>query len=191
MKLTRVSTFATMPASWLMAIVSCAMLSEAGCENSSGRYWFHYSDKAFSGSKETCYELYSGNSSRGYKVAPIYLKFSDGRVAKLSDLTEDTVREWIAQKSEVLRDRSVSRYTDLKGLAVTNYDVDGVSRFVFHDGKLVGCGINGSMTHGPFVGLQVGPGVDGEFISFPISREDLSRVFGEPERIVKSSAEAR
>lgn len=175
----------------LLMIASAAMFSPIGCDNSSGRYWAHYPDKSFSGSKEMFFELYTGNDHRQYKVADLYLKLNTGDKVKLADISQETAKQWVMQKSDVLRDSSVMNYTDFDGVKLTGYNVDGISILVFRDGKLVGCGINGKMSHGPFVDVQLSSSKEGEFLSFPISREDLIREFGKPDRIVQSSMEPK
>jgi len=57
---------------------------------------------------------------------------------------------------------------------------------VFHEGKLVRCAIDPGASESPFEHVEIGKSAGGEFLSFPIKRKDLVRVFGEPARIKES-----
>jgi hypothetical protein len=177
---------------YVVPLAFAVAAAAAGCwSSSSGRYWAHYTDKAFRGSQNEFDEVYTGNRNRNYKVAAIYLKLKDGTVHKLPDFPESKAREWVMQKPEVVRDTSLAEYTDINGKALASYNIDGLSIFVFHEGKLVGCGITGTMSESPLTGIQIGLTADGEFVPFPIRREDLERVFGKPDRVVQSSMTAQ
>lgn len=178
-------------ASFSLLVFLATFIVFGGCKPQ-GPYWAKYTDKSFAGGHDRFSEVYTGGRSLGYKIAPIYLRFPDGNSVKLSDLAEETVRNWVSKKEpEALRELSMGKYTDPGGVTLMSYDVDGNCKFTFHEGKLAGCVVTGLLTESPLAGVQVGPSADGEFLSFPISREDLVRVFGKPDKFVQGAPVGR
>jgi hypothetical protein len=146
-------------------------------------YVAEYRDKSFSAgrSSDSFYGCLTGGSQHEYRICELYLKLSDGAVLRLSELSEDTVRKWLPKENQ---DWHISEFTS-DGKPVTRYAVEGQygNRFTFHDGNPVGCVITYTTRESPLRNLQIGPKREGEFVSFPLSRKDLTRVFGKPDRI--------
>jgi hypothetical protein len=169
--------------------IAMSLLAFVGCRNDN-YYLLEYPTAQFRGGREKVYGFSSGGlkdkyRANDYTIIDMYLKLSDGSIIKLGDLSEEMVREWVAKKSEALRDKSVLELTDQKGMKANMYDIDGYNCLFFRDGKLVECHISGPLSVGPLSSVQIGRTADGEFLSFPISREDLLRTFGEPTEIRK------
>jgi hypothetical protein len=129
--------------------------------------------------------LYCGGGLQDYQVADIYIKLKDGSIQRLIEFPEAKAQKWVAELPTELRDFSVAEYTG-GGLAQKSYRVDGENSLAFHNGKLVTCIITERRpSTSPFFNVQVGASADGEFLSFPISHEDLVRVFGKPTNMRK------
>jgi len=76
----------------------------AGCWGSMSStetvYSAEYSDMSFSGDRQTYYDFGSGDEeSPEGKIAPVYFKQRDGKVFKLTDVSESMARDW-SVKSE-------------------------------------------------------------------------------------------
>ena len=170
----------------LLLLVVTAAGCWGGMSSTSVMYEAQYSDKRFTGDPTEYFSFGSGSETvPEAKIAPIYLRLKDGTVIKLAELSESTASDWFKPESEALRKFSITKYESSTGMELTSYKVDSSTRFVFYEGRLLKCIIDGMSSEGPFDGVQVGPAADGEFLSFPIKRKDLVRVFGEPELIRK------
>jgi hypothetical protein len=171
-------------ASVLSLVVPCVV----GCWNSGNVYFIaEYPSAQFHCSHDKCYSLYTGGHNNSYQIIDIHLRFEDGKTARLREITEDTARKWVASKSEPLQKASVREVTDRKGIKRTEYDLDGHHWLSFRDGKLVDCHIGGPLDRGPLKGVQIGTSADGEFLAFPVSREDLVRILGQPRDVRKAT----
>jgi hypothetical protein len=116
----------------------------------------------------------------------MFIRCSDGTVFKLSELKESTAKEWVLKMPNGSLESNVSEITDMNDKNATSYIVDSYNRFVFRDGQLVGCHFTGNVPFGQLSQAQIGVTTDGEFLAFPIQREDLFRLFGKPKEIRKS-----
>ncbi len=170
-------------------VVSLVMLSHAvmlgcGSRKISDGIWAEYNDKEFRGTAESFREIYLGGERCNDKIAPMWLKLKDGEVIELATLQEDRARSW---------DLDVRKGRDFPGSNSAIYRLQDATMyclgerlsgasFTFLKQRLVSCVIRDS-ADSPLAGVQIGPSSTGEFISLPISREDLIRVFGKPDVI--------
>ncbi len=168
----------------MFAMLSYALILGCGSRKISYGMWAEYNDKSFRGTPDSFREIYLGGERCSDKIAPMWLKLKDGEVVELGTLQEDRVRLW---------DIDVRMGRDSPGSNTTIYQLQDAqyyrlgenrsgSSFTFLKQRLVACVIRES-TDNPLAGVQVGPSATGEFLSLPISREDLIRVFGKPDVI--------
>lgn len=173
--------------------IFCAMLiHNTGCESRkiSGGWWAYYPGMAFHGDPDTFISFYTGNEKYNFQIAPVWIRLKDGEIIELSKLPEERAREWEVQKRKQQGDAFVTGI-DNEGIGVsktlhfsTGINGSGCS-FVFSEGRLISCAIR-TAPDSELDGVQIGNSQDGEFLSFPIRRDDLIRVFGKPTKIEES-----
>ncbi len=170
-------------------VVTLVMLSHAvmlgcGSRKISNGTWAEYGDKAFRGTPGRFSEVYLGSDKCGNVIAPMWLKLKDGEVIELATLQEDRVRTWdvdIRNGVDYPGSHSVVYQHQDATIYRLGEQLSG-SMFIFAKQRLITCVILES-SDSPLAGVQIGPSAKGEFLSFPISREDLIRVFGKPDAI--------
>jgi hypothetical protein len=156
---------------------------------SSVSYKAEYADKALVGGPNRFYDLFTGGETRGFAIANVYLTLSTGEVIYLPSMNEDVARKWVDRKDEILRKSSIGKLEE-NGVEVAIYDIDGLNAFHFSDSKLRFCHICG-VSEGPLANCQIGATPKGESLSFPIALDDLTRVFGKPNRVRKVTQHGR
>lgn len=168
----------------VLVMLSHAVMVGCGSRKISNGTWAEYNDKEFRGTPEYFREVFLGGERCNDKIAPIWLKLKDGEVIELATLQEDRVRLW---DIDVRRGRDypgshTSFHETQKAQYFSLADNRSGASFTFVKQRLVACVIRDS-ADSPLAGVQIGPSATGEFVSLPISREDLIRVFGKPDVI--------
>lgn len=172
-------------------IILCAFIAGCGPRKVSYGTAVKYTNMEFTGDPNVFRAFYTGFKANQFRIAPVWMRLKDGETIELSSISEGRVRSW---------DYQVRNGTDSPGshtLPGSNpeermYGVDlgtGGATFTFIDGRLSSCCIRESYQT-PLEGVQVGPSKAGEFLSFPIRREDLIRVFGKPNSVGEIWAKA-
>ena len=138
------------------------LATNAGCWGSMSStetvYSAEYSDMSFSGDRQTYYDFGSGDEdSPEAKIAPVYLKLRDGKVLKLTDVSESMARDWsMLSPNELARKSNIIKRKGRSGISLTSYYVTSSSVFVFHEGKLVRCAIDPGAPESPLEHVEIG-----------------------------------
>ena len=152
-------------------------------------YVAEYPDKSFIWHRDRqIHDMDTGGEDRGYKIADVYLKLRNGSIIKLSDISEETARSWVWATNEWERREQIGSYVNGDGIEINYYEIDGHfgTTFRFRDGRLADAHIAGGVPdESPFADVQIAPRADGEFLSFPMDPDDVTRVFGKPDSIRK------
>jgi hypothetical protein len=173
---------------WL-AVSSCFILLLLGAGGGCFRlipitsYSADYKDKRFEGGVKKdgtikFWDFASGGPA-DEPLADVYLRFSDGSVVPLKEMSEDVAKTWALRFQG---DAITKAITEMKGgreQPYTDYRVDEMSSLSFRNGKLIWCIVGPKpIEASPFKDVGIGPTAEGPFVSLPVSREDLVRVFG-------------
>ncbi|TWT77575.1 hypothetical protein Pla123a_22370 [Posidoniimonas polymericola] len=104
------------------------------------------------------------NTSKPAGLAEVYVEFPDGSRHFLPDVTEDVVAKNLEKMISVDPNTPDTTYRD------------GLSRFVFKDGKLQRLKIEAGLATWKIAAKEEGP-----YLALPISKADLVKHFGEPD----------
>jgi hypothetical protein len=150
-------------------------------------YSANYPDKWFQGGvkedRTIKFWVFASGGPEDESLADVFLRFPDQNVVRLKDLSEDTAKTWALDFSSY----AVTEVQGRRNNPYTRYRIDESSSLSYRNGKLIRCIVapKPNDASSPFKDVEIGPASDGPFVAFPISQEDLVRVFGKPDAIEK------